>query len=199
MTTYKNERSRKKLLVPVVALLLCATAMVGLGYAALVSDVTNTNNVITSDGLTAKLVDGDNLLDEGGFVAAEDILWESSQTDKSITYTANEILGGAILKIHVSDPTVTQVTMKYEITWKDGADTTYTIITELSVVNNTTSVNKDLSEGISDTIVLKSEASESQDFEFTLVLSGQLSITKNDLVMPYDDLTYDIKIYVTQA
>ncbi|MDY0252666.1 MAG: hypothetical protein RBQ96_06185 [Candidatus Methanomethylophilaceae archaeon] len=47
-TTYKNERNRKKLLVPVVALVVCAAAMIGLGYAALVSDVTNTDNVIAA-------------------------------------------------------------------------------------------------------------------------------------------------------
>jgi hypothetical protein len=144
--------------------------------------------------------DKDELLGENSFVAAGDILWESSQSNGTITYTSgNEVLGGAILKIHVSDPTVTEVTMKYEITWKDGADTTYTIVTGLSVVNNTTSVNKDLLEDTPGTIVLKNEAVGSQDFEFTLVLSGQLSITKNDLVTPYDDFTYDIKIYVTQA
>ena len=81
MTTYKSERGHKKLLVPVVALLLCAAAMVGLGYAALNSDVTNTNNIITTDGLTAKLVnyDKDELLGENSFVAALSVLLKGSK------------------------------------------------------------------------------------------------------------------------
>ena len=58
--SYKKESGsrHKKLLVPLVALLLCAAAMVGVGYAALMSDVTNTGNVITSDGITLTITDG---------------------------------------------------------------------------------------------------------------------------------------------
>ena len=58
--SYKKESGsrHKKLLVPLVALLLCAAAMVGVGYAALMSDVTNTGNTIDSDGLTLNITDG---------------------------------------------------------------------------------------------------------------------------------------------
>ncbi|MFA7037211.1 MAG: hypothetical protein WC183_12935, partial [Methanosarcina sp.] len=59
MTAYRNERNRKKLLIPVVALVLCAAAMIGLGYAALTSTVTNQANVVAGDGLSADLVDSD--------------------------------------------------------------------------------------------------------------------------------------------
>ncbi len=47
--SYKNERSRKRLVVPVIVLMLCAAALVGLGYAALTSTVTNQANVVAGD------------------------------------------------------------------------------------------------------------------------------------------------------
>ena len=38
----------KRLLVPIIALLLCATALAGVGYAALTSSVSNSGNEVGS-------------------------------------------------------------------------------------------------------------------------------------------------------
>lgn len=70
MTEYKNERNHKKLLVPIIALILCATAMVGLVYAAQTSSVTNQANVVSSDGIDARLLNSkalDNFMENEQF------------------------------------------------------------------------------------------------------------------------------------
>ena len=45
MSINMNEGRNKKLLVPVIALMLCATALIGAGYAAYVSSAKNTYSV----------------------------------------------------------------------------------------------------------------------------------------------------------
>ncbi len=200
MTTYKNERNRKKLLVPVVALVLCAAAMIGLGYAALVSDVTNTDNVVAADGLTARLEDGNgNLLSSSGFDAtADDLTYSNSQNNSTNVYKVpaqNIVLGGATLNIHVTDPSVTSVNVYYVITWTDAsAPATYGITTALdmggqTVAGTATSVSPAA-------VNLTSDASSVDGQDFVLVLNGTVAgsdVLSNKPV----DLTYTITIYVS--
>ena len=54
---YKEAGGHKKLLVPVVALLLCAFAMVGAGYAFLASTASSSGNSLDGDVITVKLGD----------------------------------------------------------------------------------------------------------------------------------------------
>ena len=51
MSINMNEGRNKKLLVPVIALMLCATALIGAGYAAYVSSAKNTENAIGGDAI----------------------------------------------------------------------------------------------------------------------------------------------------
>lgn len=64
-----NGRKYKVLLVPIIALLLCALTIGGLAYCATnASTAENTANVVSFDGLEAKLLDEDgNLLTGAGF------------------------------------------------------------------------------------------------------------------------------------
>ena len=199
MTAYRNERNRKKLLIPVVALVLCAAAMIGLGYAALVSDVTNTDNVVAADGLTARLEDGSgNLLGSSGFDAtAEEITYSNSQYDDGQVFivAAQElVLGRATLNIHVTDSTVEYVTMYYAIEWTDAsAPATYGITTSLDVGGQT--VAGTATSASPATITLTSDASTADGQDFVLVLNGDIAGSSTLSNKPVD-LTYTIKIYV---
>jgi len=123
MTSYRNERNRKKLLVPVVALVVCAAAMIGLGYAALTSTVTNQANVVAGDGLEAKLLDedGDLLAGTQFSAGAETIDFGTKQTDAGKTYYVLAMddmkLGGATLFLRTIDSDVTAVNISYEVTF----------------------------------------------------------------------------------
>ncbi len=65
----------KRLLVPIIALLLCATALAGVGYAALTSSVSNSGNEVGSsfailtikdeDGVQNATISGDAVIDYG--------------------------------------------------------------------------------------------------------------------------------------
>ncbi len=199
MTAYRNERNRKKLLIPVVALVLCAAAMIGLGYAALVSDVTNTDNVVAADGLTARLEDGSgNLLGSSGFDAtAEEITYSNSQDDdkQEFIVAAQElVLGGATLNIHVTDSEVKSVTMYYVIEWTAAsAPTTYGITTSLDVGGQT--VAGTATSASPATITLTSDASTADGQDFVLVLNGDIAGSSTLSNKPVD-LTYTITIYV---
>ncbi len=196
---YEKRRGRIGLAVPIAMLILCAAAMVGLGYAALVSDVTNTDNVVAADGLTARLEDGSgNLLGSSGFDAtAEEITYSNSQDDDEQVFivAAQElVLGGATLNIHVTDPAVTSVTMYYVITWTvASAPTTYGITTSLdgggqTVAGTATSASPA-------TITLTSAANSADGQDFVLVLNGDIAGSSTLSNKPVN-LTYTITIYV---
>lgn len=199
MTIYGNKRNQKKLLIPVVALILCAAAMIGLGYAALVSSVTNTDNVVAADGLTARLEDGSgNLLGQSGFDAsAEDITYRNSQNNDNQVFIVDAqelVLGGATLNIHVTDSSVTSVTMYYVITWTDAsAPTTYGITTSLDVGGQTVDGTATSTSPV--IVSLTGAASSLEGQDFVLVLNGDIAGSSTLSNKPVD-LTYTITIYV---
>ncbi|MFA7028649.1 MAG: hypothetical protein WC163_11825 [Sulfurovum sp.] len=206
MTAYRNERNRKKLLIPVVALVLCAAAMIGLGYAALVSDVTNTDNVVAADGLTARLEDGSgDLLGSSGFDAtAEEITYSNSQDDDEQVFivAAQElVLGGATLNIHVTDTSVESITVYYVLEWTDtDTPTTYDITTSLEMRQPVEGTVTATVEGTATsttpvTVSLNSDAYEETGQDFVLVLNGHIG-GSNTLSDKPVDLTYTITIYV---
>ncbi|MDN5356938.1 MAG: hypothetical protein PWR17_107 [Candidatus Methanomethylophilaceae archaeon] len=206
MTTYKNERNRKKLLVPVVALVLCAAAMIGLGYAALVSDVTNTANVVAADGLKASLLDGEgNKLTGGDFASDEDVInYSTSETDGIMTYHVESDsgikLGGAILSVEAvttaGTPDVTQVNVWYEITWFDEnsnvATAPYNMTTALTIGGQTITPGE--ANGTATPLAL----TEGEATEFPVVLNGALPFNFNDDVEP-NIPTYTITFHVVPA
>lgn len=69
-TKYGNDerRHRRRVLIPIMTFLLCLSAMMAIGYSALISDVTNGANLIAADGLDAKFLDEDGeILGRGEF------------------------------------------------------------------------------------------------------------------------------------
>lgn len=127
---YKNEGSkRNKILVPVVVLMLCAMAMIGLGYSAFTSTVTNQANLITGEGLEAELrIDSDTsdtLLKGTEFSkGAIKLNFGSKQTDDVKTYYVDKVegqkIGGAKLFLKTYDSDITSVTITYAVTFKEA-------------------------------------------------------------------------------
>ena len=199
MTTYKNERGHKKLLVPVVALVLCAAAMIGLGYAALVSDVTNTANVVAADGLKASLLDGDgDDLMGSDFASDEDVINFSTTTTNGVLKYKVEVddeikLGGAILEVEAltTDGTanVTQVNVWYEITWSTGA-APYGMTTSLDI--GTQTITAGSANGTTAPLTLTGAT------EFAVVLNGAIASESIESAAP-DIPTYSITFHVVPA
>jgi len=129
---YEKRRGRIGLAVPIAMLILCAAAMVGLGYASLTSVVTNQANVVAGEGLDAELRGSDgNLLAGTEFSAGADkIDFGTKQTDGRaktyyVTSTDGLKLGGATLFLRTIDSGVTAVDITYEVTfYEDGVEVT---------------------------------------------------------------------------
>lgn len=101
---YKKIAGNKKLLVPVVALLLCATAMVGAGYAFLASTAKDTGT-LDGDVITVKIGNEEN--NNWGIFTAKatiDYGYDNDGNNERF-YVENEsyIIGNGTLEIDVSD------------------------------------------------------------------------------------------------
>ncbi|HKM09486.1 MAG TPA: hypothetical protein VJX93_03230, partial [Candidatus Methanomethylophilaceae archaeon] len=95
-----RESKNKKLLVPVLALFLCATALIGVGYAAVVSSVSVTGNDI---GVSHVYIDFEANT-EGTFSSSADTIDAGSRIIDGVTYydlneTGTYVIGKAILKL----------------------------------------------------------------------------------------------------
>ncbi len=106
-TQSESTGSRKKLLIPLVALMLCAVSIVGAGYAYN-STVTNTYNSVVAEGTTINLYDGDNVVTEGiislefmtythvlngrAIYPTENIGIDATDTSATLSYTPGEPL-----------------------------------------------------------------------------------------------------------
>ena len=106
MSINMNEGRNKKLLVPVIALMLCATALIGAGYAAYVSSASNTGNAIGGDAIELTLT-GDEGSTAAGAIAKGVIkevdFGQVAINDKSAFYVKKNIqVGAGNLKIDLS-------------------------------------------------------------------------------------------------
>lgn len=132
MTTYKlNEKVGKKLLVPVIALMLCALALIGAGYAALQSSVESDNNITKTDGIVLRFVSGDGVVFENGFISTDFIIGYTAETTypegtETIKYTYNEFenktIGKAIVEIDSTKSIAEDVVLDYLLTTIYGTD-----------------------------------------------------------------------------
>jgi len=106
MSINMNEGRNKKLLVPVIALMLCATALIGAGYAAYVSSAKNTENAIGGDAIELTLTGTDETSTAGAIargVIKEVDFGQVAINDKSAFYVKeNIIVGAGNLKIDLS-------------------------------------------------------------------------------------------------
>lgn len=106
-----SEEKRKKLIVPAVALMMCAVAMIGIGYAAVTSHITITdNNGIVEYKLSATLYKDENyqtVLGQGGFTESNPkVNYYTKQVNNSIEYFIDQEsteIGKAYLLIETTD------------------------------------------------------------------------------------------------
>ncbi|MEA4978049.1 MAG: hypothetical protein VB016_05820 [Methanomassiliicoccaceae archaeon] len=112
-----NGRNYKVLMVPVIALLLCSLAIGGLAYGATnASTVVNTGNVVSFEGLEARLLDEEgNLLTGAGFNNGVQLAYYFDEEANTYTLTGmtNVKIGGGTLFLR-SDR-VTSVNISYVV------------------------------------------------------------------------------------
>ena len=129
METSEQNSSKKKLIVPLIALMLCAVAVLGIGYG-LTSSSTNTNNVVSGDALVADLRgtgDGTASLGGGEFAHNVTLKYQTTQTDgvtkASIADTTSVTVGSDSVdavkigegKLFVTGTSAGDVTVKVEL------------------------------------------------------------------------------------
>ena len=111
-----NGRNYKVLMVPVIALLLCSLAIGGLAYGATnASTVVNTGNVVSFEGLEARLLDEEgNLLTGAGF-GNDTQLGSLHKPDNTYTLIGmtNVKIGGGTL--YLRSDHVTSVNISYVV------------------------------------------------------------------------------------
>lgn len=208
--SYKKESGsrHKKLLVPMVALLLCAAAMVGVGYAALMSDVTNTGNEMDTDGYTVKF-SGTAATAAGRFGSMQ--IDYGSHTNLGVTtyYFASitdKPMGASNLVIDASNTSVTNVKISYAVTYSTNNGTSYDaaapygITTSLAITGTTTGTttttvtDSPITTGAANAVIIAGAT----DNTFTLALTGSISATTGMASAPADFL-YQIVVTVTPA
>lgn len=87
-TQSESTGSRKKLLIPLVALMLCAVSIVGAGYAYN-STVTNTFNSVVAEGTTINLYDDTDAVVTEGIISLEFMTYTHALNGKAIYPTEN--------------------------------------------------------------------------------------------------------------
>lgn len=129
MTSYDEEgqHRRRRVLIPMVTILLCFFAMIAVGYSALISDVTNEANLIAAEGLDAKFLnENGEIMKEGEFSrnanggnGASKIGYGYNRVDSNpptfLVSSQTLELGRAVISI---DPSVDS-DIKYVILWYD--------------------------------------------------------------------------------
>lgn len=111
-----NGRNYKVLMVPVIALLLCSLAIGGLAYGATnASTVVNTGNVVSFEGLEAKLLDEEGKLLTGAGFGNDTQLGSLREPDNTYTLIKmeNVKIGGGTL--YLRSDHVTSVNISYVV------------------------------------------------------------------------------------
>ena len=186
-TETKQNDSRKKLIVPVVALMLCAVAILGIGYG-LTSSSTNENKV-SGTGLVVDLSDGTKSLGEGGFFtnsAQTAITYTSTQSNGNFTYTVSGgEIGKGILKITSTDTTKTTAKVTATLSLQNCENSSAFTFT---MDDKTLTPDSDTATELKDVTLSNGKASP----EYTLTLGAGSTSVKPDV-----DFTYTIVFSVT--
>lgn len=133
---HDDENRRRRILIALLALLICTSSAVALGYAYTnTSTATNTENVISGEGLEACLLDsGGAPLRIGGF-ATENKSWYVSsdwvdgvRTDGDATAYDDVMIGNAFLEIKTDSERISQVKIWYTIEWIKGEGETELVV-----------------------------------------------------------------------
>lgn len=181
-TETKQNDSRKKLIVPVVALMLCAVAILGIGYG-LTSSSTNSGNAVSGTGLVVDLTDGatekEASLGAGAFATGTAISYVTDQNDGVITYTLTGAdIGKGTLNITSTDSTKTtaKVTAKLLL---QGCDDSRAFT--FTMDGKTLTPDSDTATELNDVTLSDGKASH----EYTLTLGAGSTSVKPDVAFTY--------------
>ncbi len=116
---FKNEGSGKRLLVPIVALLLCIPAAAFVVHAALESTATSEGNTLDGDVITVSIGD------ESGVAENLSTSYDLQFGQFNGRYYAKEeqVIGSGVLKIDVSKYKGTKINVKSEADFGNGVNT----------------------------------------------------------------------------
>ena len=179
MESVEQNNSKKKLIVPLIALMLCAVAVIGIGYG-LNSTSTNTNNAVSGTGLVVDLNNGTESLGEGGFFtnsAQKAITYTSTQSNGNFTYTVSGgEIGKGILKITSTDKTKTTAKVTATLSLQNCENSsafTFTMDGKTLTLDKATALD--------DVTLTSGEASP----EYTLILDAGDPSVKPDVAFTY--------------
>ncbi|MEA4978055.1 MAG: hypothetical protein VB016_05850 [Methanomassiliicoccaceae archaeon] len=205
MTSYDEEDNRRKrrALIPIMTIIFCFFAMIGVGYSALISDVTNEANLIAAEGLDAKFLnENGEIMNEGDFSrnanggnGASKIGYGYNRVDSNPpTFFVNSQtleLGRAFISIDPSlKSDIKSVILWYDVVWT-GADpeSLYGMKTFLMI-------------GEGETAFLLEEGKKTAPVNISInnsrlfTLNGEIPEDVSDLVYEPGSIYYAITIYV---
>lgn len=125
--TYDDENRRRRLLVILLALLICVSSATALGFAqVIVSKATNTENVISGEGLETRLLDLEGESLPGGGFATDNKCWHvrSDWVNGIFSFEVvpldDVLIGHANLEIKTDHSNIPAVKIWYTIKWDHG-------------------------------------------------------------------------------
>ena len=198
-----ERRHRRRAVIPIITFLLCLSAMIAVGYSALISDVTNEANLIAADGLDVKFLNGDGEILEGGEFArganggtgASRIRYGFERVDDHaptfLVCSQSLELGQAILDIRpLESSDVRYVTVWYELSWTAAdPESLYGMTTSLSISNGDNAMS-----------VAEGERTEPFDIfgehSYLMTLSGTIPDDVSDVVDEPGVCYYSITIHM---
>ncbi|WII09211.1 hypothetical protein O8W32_08585 [Methanomassiliicoccales archaeon LGM-DZ1] len=215
MESVEQNNSKKKLIVPLIALMLCAVAVIGIGYG-LNSTSTNNDNAVTGNALVVDLrnTDGSASLVGNGFANGAEIGFVTTQTNGNtkvsidgasdvavgdVTYKAVKI-GEGKLKVSASNSgSSTSSTVNVSVTLNKTAGT---VPTDMKFILAAGSTNYVISLGnalVAGTITLTGESSDAfLNGEESFVLYASLvNADYTNAIADYSGFTYSILFSVS--
>lgn len=203
MTSYDkgDSRRRSRALIPIMTIIFCFFAMIGVGYSALISDVTNEANLVAAEGLDAKFLNEDGEIMSGGEFGrnanggngASKLGYGSSGVNSdpptfSVSRQTLE-LGRAFISIDPSpNSDIKSVVLWYDVVWTgDDPESLYGMKTFLMIGEGETASL--LEEG-------KKTAPMNISNSYLLTLNGEIPEKVSGLVYEPGNIYYTITIYV---
>lgn len=214
MESVEQNNSKKKLIVPLIALMLCAVAVIGIGYG-LTSTSTNNDNAVTGNALVVDLrnTDGSASLVRNGFANGAEIGFVTTQTNgdtkvsiegasdvvvSDVTYKAVKIGEGKLNVSASNSGSSISSTVNVSVTLKTTAGTVPTDMKFILAAGSTNYVISLNSALVAGTITLTGESSDAfLKGEESFVLYASLVDADYTAIADYSGFTYSILFSVS--
>lgn len=200
--THHDERDsrRTRILVPIVILILCTSGLFCIAYSAMIGNVTNTGNVIATEGIVSELLnEDDSILQEGDFARNANggdgatKLYSSTHTldgVRSYVIPKQDLeLGAARLVLETEENSdIDSIRISYEVIWNSSSINPVSVY-GMEIRLESTEAGISLKEGeISTPIPINSEG-------YQFFLKGHIPLEK-PLDVDLKPMEYTIKIHI---